>query len=117
YTFSRRILIGLIFSCIGDCLLVWREFFLHGMVAFGIGHMFFISAFGFKPLNIPLSIPMYIASMLSLSMWLPQQALIYKMTVPIYTALLVTMAWRATARVHFFEVMTTDAPGSIKRTE
>lgn len=107
YTFSRRILIGLIFSCIGDGLLVWRELFLHGMVAFGIGHMFFISAFGFKPLNIPLGIPMYIASMLGLSMWLPQQALIYKMTVPIYTALLVTMAWRATARVRFFEELWT----------
>ena len=64
YAFSRRILIGLFFSCIGDGLLVWREFFLYGMVSFGIGHMFFISAFGFQPLNLSLGIPMYIASML-----------------------------------------------------
>ncbi|XP_046642216.1 lysoplasmalogenase-like protein TMEM86A [Daphnia pulicaria] len=103
YTFSRRILIGLMFSCLGDGLLVWRELFLYGMVSFGIGHMFFISAFGFQPLNLSLGIPMYIASMLGLSVWLPQQTLIYKMTVPIYTALLVTMAWRAAARVRFFE--------------
>jgi uncharacterized membrane protein YhhN len=64
YTFSRRILIGLMFSCLGDGLLVWRELFLYGMVSFGIGHMFFISAFGFQPLNLSLGIPMYIASML-----------------------------------------------------
>ncbi len=64
YTFSRRILIGLIFSCLGDGLLVWREFFLHGMLAFGVGHIFFISAFGFQPLNLRLGIPLYIASML-----------------------------------------------------
>jgi uncharacterized membrane protein YhhN len=150
YAFSRRILIGLFFSCIGDGLLVWREFFLYGMVSFGIGHMFFISAFGFQPLNLSLGIPMYIASMLGnrfivfnnrvyydtaqllhlvpgllwlrnsvnktvdimrffsgLSVWLPQQTLIYKITVPIYTALLVTMAWRAAARVRFFEVNST----------
>jgi hypothetical protein len=42
-----------------------------------------------------------------LSVWLPQQTLIYKITVPIYTALLVTMAWRAAARVRFFEVNST----------
>lgn len=51
------------FSCLGDGLLVWRELFLYGMVSFGIGHMFFISAFGFQPLNLSLGIPMYIASM------------------------------------------------------
>lgn len=37
-------------------------------------------------------------------MWLPSQALIYRICVPIYTTLLVTMAWRAAARVRFFEV-------------
>lgn len=123
YTYSRRILIGLIFSCIGDGLLVWNELFLHGMFAFGIGHLFFISAFGFKPVKVFLGIPLYIASGLGiyfinifiyittkyystgLNMWLPQQALIYRICVPIYTILLVTMAWRAAARVRFFEVI------------
>ena len=100
------------------------------MLAFGVGHIFFIKAFGFQPLNISLGIPLYVASMLGaysattgelffgyitsfipttvlyigLSIWLPQQTLIYKICVPIYTALLITMAWRAAARVRFFEV-------------
>lgn len=103
YTYSRRILIGLMFSCVGDGLLVWKELFLHGMFAFGIGHLFFISAFGFKPVKVFLGIPLYIASALGLNMWLPQQALIYRICVPIYTILLITMAWRAAARVRFFE--------------
>lgn len=64
YKFSRYILIGLFFSCVGDGLLVWRELFLYGMAAFGIGHVFFISAFGFQPLNLRLGILLYIAGML-----------------------------------------------------
>ena len=44
------------------------------------------------------------AFVVGLSVWLPQQTLIYKISVPIYTALLVTMAWRAAARARFFEV-------------
>ena len=64
YTFSRRILIGLTFSCLGDGLLVWPELFLHGMTAFGVGHIFFISAFGFEPLNLKLGISLYSASLL-----------------------------------------------------
>ena len=45
-------------------MLVWRELFLFGMGAFGIGHLFFISAFGFQPLNIRWGIPLFISSML-----------------------------------------------------
>ena len=67
YAFSRRILIGLFFSCVGDGLLVWRHLFLYGMVSFAIGHMFFISAFGFRPLNIKLGVPMYIMGMLGIN--------------------------------------------------
>lgn len=108
HTFSRRILIGLTFSCIGDGLLVWPELFLYGMAAFGCGHLFFISAFGFQPLNLKLGISLYSASVLGMSIiWFTQQDLIYKLFVPVYMLLLVTMLWRAAARVRFFEELWT----------
>ncbi len=35
HSFARRILVGLLLSCLGDALLVWPNYFLHGMMAFG----------------------------------------------------------------------------------
>merc|ERR1711911_320120 len=57
--FSRRVFIALIFCCIGDGCLVWDELFIFGMVAFAIGHFFYISAFGFQPLNLPVGICLF----------------------------------------------------------
>lgn len=39
HKFSRRILAGLLFSCVGDALLIWPEYFLHGMAAFGVAQV------------------------------------------------------------------------------
>lgn len=60
HRYSRRILIGLIFCCIGDACLVFSEYFEIGMIAFGIGHIYYILAFGFKPLNLPLGIFLHV---------------------------------------------------------
>lgn len=52
HNYSRRILLGLIFSAIGDVFLVWKNtYFIHGMAAFGIAHILYIRAFGFQPRN------------------------------------------------------------------
>lgn len=59
YKYSRRILSGLIFCCIGDALLIWNQYFDLGMVAFIIGHINYVLAFGFKPLNLPLGLILY----------------------------------------------------------
>lgn len=59
YTFSRRILTGLIFSCIGDALLVWPSCFTGGMCMFALAQIMYISAFGFIPLNIMLGTILY----------------------------------------------------------
>ena len=58
HNYSRHILLGLIFSGIGDVCLVWKNmYFIHGMIAFGIAHILYIRAFGFQPFqprNLPL---------------------------------------------------------------
>jgi uncharacterized membrane protein YhhN len=59
YTFSRRILTGLLFSCLGDALLCWPQYFTHGMTAFGVAQIMYTAAFGFEPLNAMLGAALY----------------------------------------------------------
>lgn len=59
HAFSRRILFGLVFCCIGDAFLVWDQYFLHGMAAFGVAQVIYTSAFGFSPLNATLGAVLY----------------------------------------------------------
>ncbi|OXA58070.1 lysoplasmalogenase [Folsomia candida] len=50
-TFNQTIFFGLLFSCLGDACLVWPEYFLHGVIAFGAAQILFIRAFGLAPLH------------------------------------------------------------------
>jgi Predicted membrane protein len=59
YSYSRRILTGLLFSCVGDALLIWPQYFTYGMAAFGVAQIMYTAAFGFKPLNAPLGVVLY----------------------------------------------------------
>lgn len=45
---NRKITVGLLFSCVGDACLVWPEYFLHGIVAFSVAQIIFISAAGLE---------------------------------------------------------------------
>lgn len=56
YKYSRRILVGLIFCCLGDAFLIWPGYFELGMLSFAIGHINYILAFGFQPLNLTLGV-------------------------------------------------------------
>uniref|UniRef100_A0A1B6LWI5 lysoplasmalogenase n=1 Tax=Graphocephala atropunctata TaxID=36148 RepID=A0A1B6LWI5_9HEMI len=107
YAFSRRILFGLVFSCFGDALLVWDDYFLHGMFAFGIAQTIYTSAFGFKPLNPALGSFLYSLCGISLFLLLPGLSGVLAVGVPLYSFLLVTTVWRAIARVQFFEELWT----------
>ncbi|XP_066999139.2 lysoplasmalogenase TMEM86A isoform X2 [Anabrus simplex] len=103
YAFSRRILTGLLFSCLGDALLVWPHYFIHGMSAFGVAQLMYTAAFGFKPLNAALGVVLYILCATAVAVLMPGLSGILIPGVPLYSVLLITMAWRATARVQFFE--------------
>ncbi|XP_066600593.1 lysoplasmalogenase TMEM86A [Prorops nasuta] len=102
YTFSRRILIGLIFSCLGDALLVWPNYFIAGMCMFAIAQITYIAAFGFEPLNAKLGAVIYLMSSIAIWILMPGLNGVLSIGVPIYTLLLTTMAWRAISRVQFF---------------
>ncbi|XP_008191792.1 radial spoke head 14 homolog [Tribolium castaneum] len=103
YKYSRRILVGLIFCCLGDAFLIWPGYFEAGMLAFAIGHINYILAFGFKPLNLTLGACLYAISVMGIAYLMSGLHGILVPGVIIYTFILTTMMWRAIARVQFFE--------------
>jgi len=107
YTFSRRILTGLLFSCMGDALLIWPQYFMYGMGAFGVAQIMYTAAFGFRPLNLPLGIVLYVLGTVAVLFLMPGLDGVLAVGVPVYSILLMTMIWRATARVQFFEELWT----------
>lgn len=60
YRFSTsKILVALIFSCLGDALLN-HNYFVYGMCAFAVAQLLYIVTFGFEPLNLWIGILLYI---------------------------------------------------------
>ncbi|KAI5732585.1 hypothetical protein M8J76_001941 [Diaphorina citri] len=99
YSLSRRIFLGLLFSCLGDALLVWPNYFLEGMIAFGVAQVMYISAFQFKPLQLNVGVILYVMLLLALAFLGSNLTGIFLVGVPVYAFLLTTMAWRTIARV------------------
>lgn len=58
---STSIFAGLVLSAIGDAFLVHPDYQIFGIASFGVAHIFYIWAFGFKVINIPIGIALYIA--------------------------------------------------------
>lgn len=93
--YHTYVAIGLAICSIGDACLIWHEHFVHGMLAFGIGHCFYIYAFGFQPLGLSIGVVLYALSAIVLVTILPHidnPEIFFGM--PVYSFLLVTMAWR-----------------------
>lgn len=99
YSFSRQIALGLLFSCIGDACLVWPNFFLPGMVSFGVAQVMYISAFQFKPLKLNVGVAIYVISALALAILRSNLSGVFLIGVPVYAFLLSTMTWRTIARI------------------
>lgn len=103
YRYSRRILIGLIFSCLGDACLVWaKKYFELGVGCFAIAQICYSRAFGWKPLN-PYAGTVFAGLGFLVFQYLKTNLkgiMVY--LVAAYVAVLGTMAWRAVARVQFF---------------
>ncbi|KAF5301440.1 hypothetical protein FQA39_LY02169 [Lamprigera yunnana] len=101
--FSKCILLGLLFSCLGDALLIWPGCFDFGVFSFLIGHLMYINAFRFEPLNLKLGAGCYIISLLGIVFFWSKLHGILTFGAPIYSAVIMTMVWRAIARVKFTE--------------
>jgi len=97
--YSRHILAGLAFSVLGDVLLIWEEWFLHGLVAFLCAQMFYIRAFGFRPINWSAALVVY--SILLAGLWfiLPSADRPMQIGITVYGFTLMTMVWRAVSGV------------------
>ncbi|KAK3580896.1 hypothetical protein CHS0354_008181 [Potamilus streckersoni] len=108
YRYSRRILIGLIFSCMGDICLVWKKsYFLVGMGMFAIAHIEYARAFGWRPFN-PYagSVVAALGSLVYLYLQPGLHGIMVHVTA-VYIALICIMAWRGIARVQFFDELWT----------
>ncbi|XP_038052605.1 lysoplasmalogenase-like protein TMEM86A isoform X2 [Patiria miniata] len=100
--YSVCILTGLIFSGIGDACLVYnKDFFIHGLLFFAVSHFLYSVAFHGRPYRWGFLLPI-----------LPVFAVVYKILYPglkgpliylcvIYGLLIITMLWRAIARINF----------------
>lgn len=105
YSYSRKILIGLIFSCIGDAFMVWKSlgYFIHGVAMFAIAQVMYASAFGLKPVNPYAGVVCSVFAALTYNCLYPGLHGVMVYLTLIYISLIGFMAWRAIARVQIFD--------------
>ena len=99
--YQQAILVGLIFSTVGDVFLINdKKFFVHGLISFLLGHLCFIAAFYSSP-NFPSVIfyLIYVAFFLTM-LWKHLENL--KIPVIVYALILALMSWLALSR--YFEL-------------
>ncbi|KAF5272455.1 hypothetical protein FQR65_LT04923 [Abscondita terminalis] len=97
--YSKYIVIGLLFGCIGDALLVWPNCFDLGTASFLIGHLMYIKAFTFQPFNLIAGVLCVGISALGTLVFWPQLHGILVLGVPIYSSVILVMVWCAFCRV------------------
>ena len=101
HSYNRKILVGLLFSIVGDTVLVWQQdivMFLGGMLCFGFALLAYICAFGFTPFGLKelvgCSFIFAIASTI-LAMTLPSPLVHLVLS---YAFILLLLNWRSHAR-------------------
>lgn len=104
YRYSRRILIGLLFSCLGDVFLVYKEnYFELGLLMFAIAQIEYARAFGWRPFNPYAGVTFTIIGSVVFFYLKPHLTGVMVYLVSLYLTLICTMGWRAVARVQFFD--------------
>lgn len=96
--YGRRIALGLCASAVGDLFLEPRGYFLHGVAAFFVAHLFYIAAFvgrGAAP-SLLRALPFAAWGILAFGALRPGLGAL-EIPVGVYCAALCTMGWRAAA--------------------
>ncbi|XP_038641388.1 lysoplasmalogenase-like protein TMEM86A [Scyliorhinus canicula] len=99
----RKLLMGLILSAVGDVLLLTdsNKLFIVGGAMFAFAHCFYISAFGFTPLNLRAGGLVASVVMLVLIFFSKYCKMLQMLLLCCYATLIGVMAWRANAEVVF----------------
>lgn len=106
YRYSRQILTGLIFSVIGDALLVWKHTYVNfelGLLSFAIAQTMYAQAFGWRPFNPYAGVTFMVMGVILYLILQPYLGGMMMYLTPFYMFLINCMAWRAVARVQFFD--------------
>ncbi|XP_076273449.1 lysoplasmalogenase TMEM86A-like [Rhynchophorus ferrugineus] len=99
FVYSRRILMGLIAGCVGDVLIIWNKLFIFAMLAFSVGHINYISAFGFQPLKLQRGLYTLMLGILATLSLYSGLTHVYLIGVPLYIFLLTLLCWRSAAKI------------------
>eukprot|EP00118_Oscarella_pearsei_P017829 m.179287 g.179287 ORF g.179287 m.179287 type:complete len:235 (+) comp39215_c0_seq1:68-772(+) len=98
-SYNRRILGGLVFSCVGDGLLVYtNDYFIQGLLAFAVAHGLYGMAFGLRPFKAKVGAVLGVAALISYSFIYPNLKGILTWLCLFYSIMLMLMVWRALAR-------------------
>ncbi|ESO09013.1 hypothetical protein HELRODRAFT_185384 [Helobdella robusta] len=105
YSYSRKVMFGLVFCCIGDAFMVWKTcgYFMHSMFFFGLGQICYTSAFGFKPFNILAALFIGLINGAMYFFFFSGVKRSIAIFLGVYVVLLSMMVWRAVSRVRFFD--------------
>ncbi|KAL9955500.1 hypothetical protein ACROYT_G036833 [Oculina patagonica] len=96
HDYNRRILLGLIFSMFGDIFIVWEHsHFSFGVVAFGVAHLLYATAFGFEPINPIVFLGLVIPSIHTYTLYLPNLEGFLVGAIAGYMLIITIMIWRA----------------------
>ncbi|KAM7057813.1 lysoplasmalogenase TMEM86B [Molossus nigricans] len=89
---------ALVFSALGDVFLIWPQAFLRGVLAFTVAQLLYVWAFGFRPLQPGLLLPIALASLPFYGLLLLHLSPDLVLPLTAYALALSTMLWRGLAR-------------------
>ena len=96
-TYTRNVIIALVFCLIGDVFLLWDAYFVFGLASFLVGHLFFVFAFtsvnGWYKNIIPLGILLIIVGAYYWYIYPSLNEL--AIPVAVYILVILTMVWQA----------------------
>ncbi|OAF69214.1 Lysoplasmalogenase [Intoshia linei] len=106
YTYPRRIMVGLMFSMVGDILMVYKEeYLLYGIFSFAMAHIYYSLAFGIIPSNHPKSATLIACTIFFIVRimhpYLINEDFIKFVFLHVYASIIGYMCWRSIVRVNF----------------